>query len=60
MLTLTSHLGEKVIITIPDGREIIVTVTRIERTKVRIAYDADKSIRIDREKIHDLKERERS
>jgi carbon storage regulator CsrA len=46
---------ESVVITLPDGTEIIVTVIAMERNRVRMGYSAPRYITIDREEVHDRK-----
>ncbi len=48
MLVLTRRIGEAIII---DG-DIRVTVTGIQRDKVRIGIDAPPHVRVDREEVH--------
>ena len=59
MLLLTRNREERVIITLSDGRRIVVTVTDIWRDKVRIGFEADQDIAIHREEVLIRMERER-
>ena len=52
MLVLMQKPGETVIITLPDGTDIRVTVIATERGRSRMGYDAPRNIAIDREKIY--------
>lgn len=52
VLRLTRLIGEAVVIQLPDGRVVRVVVNEVGRGKVRLGFDADKTIRIDREEIH--------
>lgn len=58
MLKLTQRPGESVIITLPDGQLIKVTCWAVRGNQVVIAYDASRSIVIDREPIWLRKQRE--
>ena len=49
MLVLTRHRGGQIVI----ADDIVVTVLSIERNKVRLGFDAPKSIRVDRKEIYD-------
>jgi carbon storage regulator len=49
MLVLTRHRGGQIVI----ADDIIVTVVSIGRNKVRLGFDAPKSIRVDRKEVHD-------
>jgi sRNA-binding carbon storage regulator CsrA len=61
MLILSMSTGDRIIITIPpgyQGGEIVVTHTGNSSGHPRIGFTADRSITIDREKIHLRKKRE--
>ena len=49
MLVLTRHRGGQIVI----ADDIVVTVLSIERNKVRLGFDAPKSIRVDRKEVYD-------
>jgi len=49
MLVLTRHCGGQVVI----ADDIVITVVSIEGNKVRLGFDAPKSIRVDRKEVHD-------
>ena len=48
MLVLTRKVGEQIII----GGNIVVTIAAIEGNKIRLAVQAPKSVRVDREEVH--------
>ena len=54
MLVLSFELGQRVMI---DGRKIVVTVLEIRGNRVRLGFDADRSISIHREVVYDDIER---
>jgi carbon storage regulator len=54
MLVLTRKTGESLII----GDDVVVTVVEIRGDKVRIGVEADPSVRVDREEVRKLRERE--
>lgn len=47
MLVLSRRVGERILV----GENLWLTVVRIDRTKVRIAFEGPDEIRIDREEI---------
>ena len=49
MLVLTRHSGGQIVI----ADDIVVTVISIEGNKVRLGFDAPKSIRVDRKELRD-------
>jgi carbon storage regulator len=49
MLVLTRHSGGQIVI----ADDIVITVVSIEGNKVRLGFDAPKSIRVDRKEVHD-------
>ena len=49
MLTLTRHRGGKIVI----AQDIVITVLAIQGNKVRLGFDAPKSIRVDRKEVYD-------
>lgn len=51
MLVLNRDVGQWVIITMPDGREIRVTITRSGQHGARIGFRAPPDVRIDREEV---------
>jgi carbon storage regulator len=48
MLVLTRRSGEQIVI----ANDIVVTVLAVEGNKVRIGIEAPRSVRIDRQEIH--------
>jgi carbon storage regulator len=54
LLVLTRKTGESLII----GDDVVVTVVEIRGDKVRLGVEADPSVRVDREEIRKLRERE--
>jgi carbon storage regulator CsrA len=60
MLVLTRSTDERIVIEGPGiPGKIVITVVQIRSNKVRIGVAADRSIRIDREEIHDDRHPER-
>ncbi len=55
MLVITRQLDQVVVITLPDGREMRVTVTDIKGGKIRLGFDAATDVLIDREEVHQQK-----
>jgi carbon storage regulator len=53
MLTLTRRVGETLIIELPDGQEIRVTVTGLNGSQVRLGTEAPREILVSREEIRD-------
>jgi carbon storage regulator len=58
MLVLSRKKGESVVIEDHDGQEIIVTICAVEGGKVRVGITAPRSMRIDREEIHERRQAE--
>lgn len=52
-LVLTRKINEQVIIHDEDGVLVKLKVSRIDRNQVRITFEADNDIKIDREEIFD-------
>jgi carbon storage regulator CsrA len=50
-LILSRRVMEQVRLTMPDGHVIRVTVLVAERNKARLAFTADRDVKIDREEI---------
>ena len=56
MLVLKRKSGEQVIITTPEGREIVIEVVSQRNTEsLRIGFRADPEVTIDRKEVHDAK-----
>lgn len=53
MLVLKRNVGERVVI---DGGRVVVCVNRIESGAVSLAFEAEPTIRIDRQEIHQIRE----
>lgn len=51
MLVITRREGEECVITLPDGIQIVVRVSRIDGDKARIAFDAPRHIPIHRREV---------
>ena len=60
MLALTRRIGESVILTLPDGRRVEVTITDKSAGQVRLGIEAPKDVRIDREEILEHRDQEAS
>lgn len=61
MLVLSRHVNERVFLTLPDGRQIVVTLVRTGWEKVRIGFDAPPDVTIHREEVQaDIDHREAS
>ena len=58
MLVLTQRVGEAVVIRFPAGpaRDVRVTVVKFEDARMRIGYEADMEVKIDREVIRKSKD----
>lgn len=58
MLIINRHPGAKIIIETPSGEIIKITALGFDDNGLNIGFDADKSIKIDREEkfIHDNKD----
>ena len=56
MLILRRNERERIVITLPDGEEITVTVVEIRVSgfarSVRLGFEAPPSVRVDREEVH--------
>ena len=48
MLVLSRKKNESVVITMPDGQQVMVVTVEIRGDKVRLGFDADPSIKIHR------------
>ena len=63
MLVLSRKKSEQVIITVPpsaETRTVSMMVVEIRGDKVRVGFDADRDITINRKEVADAIERERS
>lgn len=57
MLNLTRRVGETIVITLPSGETVAVTVLSVKGNQVRIGTVAPKHIAVDRQEIHERKQR---
>ena len=55
-LILTRKKGDKVIVQLKDQGICVVTVTNITPTQCKLGFEADSSVRIDREEVYSKKE----
>ena len=55
-LILTRKKGDKVIVQLKDQVVCVVTVTNITPTQCKLGFEADSSVRIDREEVYSKKE----
>lgn len=55
MLVLSRHVHESVTLTLPDGRQIVVTLVRGGTDKVRLGFDAPADVQIARDDAHSLR-----
>lgn len=56
MLVLARRLGERVVVTMPDGRLVRVLLVDVDRGKVRLGFDAPPDVLVDREEVHARRE----
>lgn len=54
-LCLSRRDGEQIIITIPDGRTVTITVHGKHRGKTHLHFAAERDIAIDRKEVRDFK-----
>jgi len=55
-LVLTRKLNESVVVHQDDKVLLAVKVSKIDRNQVRLAFDADQDIKIDRREVYDKPE----
>jgi carbon storage regulator CsrA len=53
MLSLTRRIGQEVVVTLPDGREMIVKVLTLAADKVRLGFAAPADVKIMRTELLD-------
>lgn len=53
MLVLSRFIGEKIVLRLEDGRELVVAVADVDRGKVRIGVEAPRSVVIFRSELRD-------
>jgi carbon storage regulator len=51
MLVLSRKVGETVIITAPDGTQILLTLVEVRKDKARIGIDAPRTYTVHREEV---------
>jgi carbon storage regulator len=51
MLVLSRKENESIVLTLPNGQEIVVTVVEIDRGKIRLGFEAPLDIKIFRTEI---------
>lgn len=56
-LVLTRKVGDRVRIYTPDGEMCTITVTNISQRACKLAFEADSTVRIDREEVYKVKEK---
>jgi carbon storage regulator CsrA len=55
MLALTRMKDQEIVITSPEGKEIIIQVLSVKGGKVKLGVKAEKSYRIDRGEVSNLR-----
>lgn len=56
-LILTRKVGDRVKVYTPGGEMCTITVTNISQRACKLAFEADSTVRIDREEVYKIKER---
>lgn len=56
-LVLTRKVGDRVRVYTPDGEMCTITVTNISQRACKLAFEADSTVRIDREEVYKVKEK---
>ena len=56
-LILTRKVGDRVKVYTPGGEMRTITVTNISQRACKLAFEADSTVRIDREEVYKIKER---
>ena len=56
-LILTRKVGDRVKVYTPEGDMCTITVTNISQRACKLAFEADHTVRIDREEIYKEKEK---
>ena len=59
MLVNSRRIGQKTYLILPDGTEIVISVTDVDRGKVKIGFEAPPAVGIWREELVDEVRRER-
>lgn len=52
MLVLSRHRSESVVLVLPDGREVNVTLCDVRADKARIGFEAPQDVKIMRREIY--------
>tara|TARA_B100000902_G_scaffold35563_1_gene42713 strand:- start:1986 stop:2180 length:195 start_codon:yes stop_codon:yes gene_type:complete len=56
-LILTRKVGDRVRVYTPGGEMCTITVTNISQRACKLAFEADSTVRIDREEVYKVKEK---
>ena len=56
-LVLTRKVGDRVKVYTPGGEMCTITVTNISQRACKLAFEADSTVRIDREEVYKVKEK---
>lgn len=56
-LTLTRRRGQKIVIKLPDGRDVYISPAEISGDRVRLNICAPADIRVDREEVDQARQR---
>jgi|TARA_B100001094_G_scaffold273936_1_gene280604 sRNA-binding carbon storage regulator CsrA len=56
-LILTRKVGDRVRVYTPGGEMCTITVTNISQRACKLAFEADPTVRIDREEVYKVKEK---
>ena len=56
-LVLTRKVGDRVKVYTPGGEMCTITVTNISQRACKLAFEADPTVRIDREEVYKVKEK---
>ncbi len=58
MLVLSRRPQEEIVLTLPDGHQIVVTAVSVRKDRMRIGIAAPASVRVDRREVHDRRQEE--
>lgn len=56
MLVCSRKTNERMVITTPEGRLIRMTIVELRGDKVRVGFEADRDVVIDRQEIWEMKQ----
>tara|TARA_B100000212_G_scaffold247496_2_gene189104 strand:- start:174 stop:368 length:195 start_codon:yes stop_codon:yes gene_type:complete len=56
-LILTRKVGDRVKVYTPGGEMCTITITNISQRACKLAFEADSTVRIDREEVYKIKEK---